>query len=326
MNNFDTERKQAEILRILNRKKDPTGARVIARTLEKSGFFIGERGVRYYLRLLDEKKLTKNKGYLGRVITKKGREELQNTAVYDRVGFVMSKIESLAYKTTFNPDKMEGKIIINLSYIDKNDSSMVLDKIKEVFIAGLAVSPYVRIFDEKEEFQGQIIPAGQMGIATTCSITIDGILMNKGISTDPKFGGIVQVQNGKPIRFTDVISYNGSTIDPLEVFMTRDMTAVNDVLKTGSGKILVNLREIPAVAKEQTERLFNKLKEIDFSAVIEVGEINRSILSLPVGNGRVGVAIVGGISALAAVEELGVKTKTNAISTLMDINKMRKIV
>ncbi|MDP6459448.1 MAG: NrpR regulatory domain-containing protein [Candidatus Hydrothermarchaeota archaeon] len=326
MPDFEAERKQTEILRILSHAENPIGARIIARGLEKAGFFIGERGVRYYLHLLDDKGLTRNQGYLGRIITKKGREELENAAVFDRVGFIMSKIESLAYKTTFDLAKMDGEIIINLSYIDKNESDRALETIKKVFLAGLAVSPYVGILDEGEEVEGVVVPKGCIGLATACSITIDGLLLKAGIPTHPKYGGIVQVQKGKALRFTDVIAYRGSTLDPLEVFMARGMTSVNKVVKTGSGKILVNFREIPAVAREGAETLLEMLVEIGFSAVLEVGEVNRPLLSVPVEKGRVGVAIVGGINALAAIEELGVKTETKAISALMNIKQMRKII
>lgn len=326
MHDFEAERKLTEILRILSQAEKPIGARIIARELEKAGYYIGERGVRYYLRLLDEKGLTSNQGYLGRIITKKGKEELMNAAVYDRVGFVISKIESLAYKTTFDPEKREGEIIINLSYIDKGEFDRALDTIKEVFLAGLAVAPYVGIFDEGAEVDRAVVPKGNIGLATACSITVDGLLLKAGIPTDPKYGGIVQVHEGKAVRFTDLIAYQGSSLDPLEVFMARGMTSVNSVVKTGSGKILVNFREIPAVAKERAEMLLEQLVEIGFSAVLEIGEVNRPLLSVPVEKGRVGVAIVGGINALAAVEERGIKTETKAISAIMDIKKMRKII
>lgn len=325
MQDIESERKITEMLRIISRSDAPVGARVVARELEKAGIFIGERAVRYYLRVLDGRGWTKNHGYLGRTLTQKGREELENIAVYDRVGFVISKIETLAYSTTYNPDTNEGEIIVNLSYIDKNRFEKAMKIIKSVFNAGLMVAPYVKIFEEGEELEGAVVPRGKVGIATVCSITIDGVLLKASVPTVPRFGGIVQVVGGKAARFTDLIGYELSSLDPLEVFLARGMTSVNEVVNRGSGKILVNFREIPSIAKMRAEGVFEKLAGAGFGAVLEIGEVNRPLLSVPVGKGRVGVAIVGGVNAMAAVEEKGIKTETRAISTLIDARKMKRI-
>ncbi len=322
---YDIERKIAEILRIIGESSKPVGARVVARGLEKSGYSIGERAVRYHLKALDRRGLTKNRGYLGRTLTQKGREELENALVYDRVGFIISKIETLAYATSFDPKKAEGSIVVNLSYIDRNKFDKALEIVKEVFSAGFTVSPYVRIFEEGEEFEGIVIPRGKVGLATTCSVTIDGVLLKAGIQTEPRYGGVVQVKNQKALRFTDMISYEGSTLDPLEVFMARGMTSINEAVKTGSGKILVNFREVPAIAKRKAEEILKKLRSAGFSGVLDIGEINRPLLAVPVGKNRFGIAIVGGVNALAAVEEKGIKTETKAISASMDIKYMKRL-
>lgn len=325
MQDMEGERKITEILRIISRASAPVGARVVARELEKVGIFIGERAVRYYLRVLDQRGWTKNHGYLGRTLTEKGREELENIAVYDRVGFVISKIETLAYSTTFDPETNEGEIIVNLSYIDKNRFEEAMRIVKNVFYAGLLVAPYIRVLEEGEELATAVVPRGKVGLATVCSITVDGVLLKAGVPTVPRFGGIVQVKEGKAVRFTDLIGYELSSLDPLEVFLARGMTSVNEVVKRGSGKILVNFREIPGVAKMRAESVLEKLVSSGFSAVLEIGEVNRPLLGVPVSKGRVGIAIVGGVNALAAVEEKGIKTETRAISTLMDIKKMKRI-
>ena len=38
--------------------------------------------------------------------------------------------------------------------------------------------------------------------------------------------------NHKPIRFVEIISYEGTTIPPLEVFVYRKMTSISRILKT----------------------------------------------------------------------------------------------
>ena len=73
----ETDMKMMEILRILYNKNEILGAKVISEELEKRGYSLGERAVRYHMHILDEKELTEKVGYKGRKITKKGIEELK---------------------------------------------------------------------------------------------------------------------------------------------------------------------------------------------------------------------------------------------------------
>ncbi|MDL5503219.1 MAG: winged-helix domain-containing protein, partial [Candidatus Methanoperedens sp.] len=72
-------------------------ARLIADKMNERGYPIGERGVRYHLRILDERGLTKRQGYDGRIITERGTKELENALVGDRMGFIITRIEKLIY-------------------------------------------------------------------------------------------------------------------------------------------------------------------------------------------------------------------------------------
>lgn len=322
---FESERKVTEILKVLSESERPVGARIIAKELEKAGIFIGERAARYYLRVLDERGLTENHGYYGRTITSKGLEELENAIVYDRVGFVISKIENLTYGTTFDPVRMEGGIIVNMSYIPTERFQEAMKVVREVFRAGYMVSPHIKILEEGE-MEAFPVPKGKVGLATTCSITIDGVLLKAGIPSDPRYGGIAQVRGHRLTRFTDLIAYEGSSLDPLEIFLARGMTSVMGAVKTGSGKVLANFREVPAAAKPKVLEVLQNLKKEGFGRTLMVGEVNRPLLSVPVGKGRFGIAIPGGMNALAAVEEMGIPTETKAITTIIDIREMERLV
>lgn len=48
------ERKLIEIMRVIHESDKPIGARAIADELNNRGYDIGERAVRYHLRILDE--------------------------------------------------------------------------------------------------------------------------------------------------------------------------------------------------------------------------------------------------------------------------------
>ena len=77
----DAERKLIAILKILEEANEPLGARILSRMLEEEGIHLTERAVRFDLQLMDERGLTQNvgkKGRAGRIITAKGREELDN--------------------------------------------------------------------------------------------------------------------------------------------------------------------------------------------------------------------------------------------------------
>jgi repressor of nif and glnA expression len=51
-----------------------------------------------------------------------------------------------------------------------------------------------------------------------CSITLNGVLLKHGIPTTSRFGD-PELQNRKPMRFAEIIMYDGTSIDPLEVFI-----------------------------------------------------------------------------------------------------------
>jgi repressor of nif and glnA expression len=58
----DVERKVVAILRVLSDSSEPLGGRVISRRLSDFGIELGERAVRYHLKLMDERGLTRPVG------------------------------------------------------------------------------------------------------------------------------------------------------------------------------------------------------------------------------------------------------------------------
>mgnify|MGYP001769162778 FL=1 len=110
------ERKVISILKILSGSQEPLGARIIAHRLKDHGIDLGERAVRYHLKLTDERGLTCLVGRDGRVLTKQGEEELNTALVKDKVGLAISKIEMLAFRTNFDPEKRRGPVPVNISF------------------------------------------------------------------------------------------------------------------------------------------------------------------------------------------------------------------
>ncbi|MDP2766364.1 MAG: DUF128 domain-containing protein [Candidatus Methanoperedens sp.] len=319
------QRKLIEILRILFENKDPIGARLIADRMNERGYPIGERGVRYHLRILDERGLTKRQGYDGRVITELGVNELNDALVGDRVGFIITRIEKLIYDTTFNLKTGEGKVIINMSIIDKNDFDRTMEVLKHVVYNGYSISPYIKLIDEGTVTSDIEIPEGKMGIATMCSITIDGILLKNGIPVNPKYGGLLEVKDRKPTHFDELIAYTGTTIDPMRIFMSKKMTRVLDAVDTGSGMLLANLREIPATSLSEAEKVIESAMDARIVGIAEIGKSGKSVLNAPVDTGKVGVVAFAGTNAMAAVEENGINVDTYPISTIIDFKELKKL-
>lgn len=319
------QRKLIEILRILFENKDPIGARLIADRMNERGYPIGERGVRYHLRILDERGLTKRQGYDGRVITELGVNELNDALVGDRVGFIITRIEKLIYDTTFNLKTGEGKVIINMSIIDKNDFDRTMEVLKHVVYNGYSISPYIKLIDEGTVTSDIEIPEGKMGIATMCSITIDGILLKNGIPVNPKYGGLLEVKDRKPTHFDELIVYTGTTIDPMRIFMSKKMTRVLDAVDTGSGMLLANLREIPATSLSEAEKVLESAMDARIVGIAEIGKSGKSVLNAPVDTGKVGVVVFAGTNAMAAVEENGINVDTYPIFTIIDFGELKKL-
>jgi len=236
--------------------------------------------------------------------------------------FMSSRIGELIYGITFDAKTAAGTVAFNTAIVADDDLERALDIFKLVYAAGLYVGPYVRVLDSSERFNGVLIPKGHRGILTICSITMDGVLLKAGIPVKPVCGGIVQVTDKTPVRFTEILRYDATTMDPLDVLMSQELTSVLDMIETGSGKVLASVREVPMAAKNHLENLLSDLMDAEFKGILEVGESNSDLLEMPVSRGHIGVAIIGGLNSMAAVRESGVDIQTNAISGLTDLRDM----
>ena len=316
--NRQVERKVISILKILSEAQQPLGARVIARQLKDYGVELTERAVRYHLKLMDERGLTDLSGREGRLITSLGLEELKNALVGDKVGFVITRIELLAFRTTFDWERRVGGVPVNLSFFPKDEFHVALKAMEGAFKAGLCVSDLVAVAEEGEEVGGLIVPEGKVGFATVCSIIVNGALLKAGIPMDSRFGGILQIRNHRPLRFVELIHYAGSSLDPSEIFIRGRMTDVTGIVKEGNGKILANFREIPAQCRSLAETVIARLREARVQGVIIVGGTSDLVCEIPVDFNKVGIILRGGLSPVAAALEAGIQVDNIAMGGIID--------
>jgi repressor of nif and glnA expression len=318
------ERKLIEIMRVIHESDKPIGARAIADELNNRGYDIGERAVRYHLRILDERGFTHKHGYAGRTLTELGENEMNDALIGDRFGFVISRIEEMAFRTSYDLDTQKGDVAVNISYFDKDDFETVLELLSYTAHSGYMISSRIKIFEEGEDADF-CLPPGKIGIATLCSVTFDGLFLKAGIPVEPAYGGILQIENRAPSRFLDLISYSGTSIDPIKIFMNRTSTSVLSVLEKGEGKILANMRQINASAYDKTLEIITKAQKAGLNGCLPLGEIDEFLLGAPIDIGKFGIGIVGGINGICALEETGIKIETNPVSTVLAYQTMSEL-
>ncbi len=310
------------ILTILDKQSDIIGSKEISKHLKLHGVELTERTVRYHLKILDERGLTKVFGKEGRRITQKGREELLQSHVPEKVGFVISRMETLSYMTSFDIDKQEGDIILNVSYIHKKDLKDALKIMKPVYKSPYIMSDRLVIAGEGEQIGDVIVPEGKTGLGTVCSVTINGIFLKAGIPLISRFGGVLQTEDSGPSRFTALISYEGSSLDPLIIFIRSKMTNVINAVKNHSGRILASFREVPVVGVDEAKSLAERMAKIGIGGILLIGNPNQPLLEMPVGIDKAGMIVVGGLNPVAALEEAGISTESKAMSTLYEYSRL----
>ncbi|MBE9482317.1 MAG: DUF128 domain-containing protein [Chloroflexi bacterium] len=319
----ETERKIVAILKVLSESSEPLGSITIARELERHGISLSERAVRSHLRITDERGYTQPLGRDGRMLTPQGLEELKMALAPEQVGFILDKLETLAFHTTFDPQKRTGQLPINTSLIDKDKFKKALAAMGDVFRAGVCVSELVAIASEGEKLGSVVIPSGKIGMATVCSVVINGVLLKAGVPIDSRFGGVLEVKDSKPKRFIAIISYAGTSLDPSEQYIRAGMTSVSKAVKTGNGKILAVFREIPAVSRAIVEEKVAMLKEAGISGVYALGNTSEPICQIAVGLNRVGMVLLGGLNPVAAAVEAGIEVESIAESGLIDFQQLQ---
>ena len=318
----DTERKVISILRVLSESSEPLGSITIARELARYGIFLSERAVRYHLRITDERGYTQPLGRDGRMITPQGLAELKRALAPEQVGFILEKIELLAFHTTFDPAKQTGQIPINTSLIDKDKFKAALAAMRDVFKAKICVSELVATASEGEKLGSVIIPEGKMGLATICSVVVNGVLLKAGIPIESKFGGVLEIRKSKPVRFTAIINYSGTSIDPSEQYIRAGMTGVGDAARTGNGAILANFREIPAPARAVVDEKVAMLREAGINGVYVLGNTSEPVCQIGVGLNRVGLVLLGGLNPTAAAFEAGIDIQNIGESGLIEFQQL----
>ncbi len=111
---------------------------------------------------------------------------------------VISTLERLTYQTTLDLATRQGKVILNISLLSEEALDVALQVIRPVFRAGLCTSDLIAVYRSGQRVGDAQVPAGMVAIGTVCSVTINGILLNYGISMESQFGGLLELAEHKP--------------------------------------------------------------------------------------------------------------------------------
>ena len=239
--------------------------------------------------------------------------------------FVDHSIEDFAMQVTYDPSEGMGTVVYNLSLIKNEDFEYAVSILKDAYKTGVSVSGLVRFATSDEKVADYVVPEGCTAICTVCSTTFDGLLIRRGVPVNPIGGGVVEIENRAPIRFTHIILYEHTTIDPLQVLISHKITSVNNVMRRGSGNILANVREFHMEAQPLVGSVLDELTNSSFTGILEVGMPNVPLLGVQVSPQFVGIAAVGGTNPMAAIREGGRWVQTQAMKGLMDTSEMIEI-
>ena len=316
------EKKRLAILRVLKDADTPlTGARV-AEKLAANGVEISERTVRLYLKALEEEGLTRHYGKRGRRITESGLRELAAAGGIEKVGFLSAKIDQMTYRMDFDLHRKSGTLVVNITLVDLKDLIPVLPLIYRVFEERYAMGRLMALFQPGERVDDILVPEGKLGLATVCSITLNGVLLQYGIPTNSRFGGLLEIRNKKPTRFVEIITYDGTSLDPLEVFIRSGMTDYVGAINTGNGRIGASFREFPTASQHKVEEIAGELEEIGLGGLLRVGNPGQPLFDIPVSEGRVGAVVIGGLNPVAVLEETGRRVYSRALAGLIGFDRL----
>lgn len=324
MANNDTmlERKTLAILEILQEAGEPLGARAISRELALRGVDLNERTVRYHLLHMDERGFTHLEGRSGRVLTQRGHDEIENALAVDRVGFVNSRIDDLACQADFDLSSRRGTLVVNLTFFPLHKEAAAVEAMRPAFESGLCLSDLVLRVGPGERVGGLEVPEAHAGWGTVCSVTLNSVFLRHGIPVESSFGGLLEIKGNKPRRFTEIISYSGSTLDPIEIFIKGKMTSVHAAATSGNGLVCASFRLIPASATGDAINLIEEMKRFGLGEMVMLGRPSQPFMEVPSGKDRVGLIVAGGLNPPAAAEELGVDTTSRALATLVDYSSL----
>ena len=136
----------------------------------------------------------------------------------------------------------------------------------------------------------------------------------------PRYGGLLEL--GKPPLFVEMISYDGSSIDPHKIFIFKNLTQISK--RKNPKKILASIKEVPYIARPECEAILDKINENGFP-IFKVGKPRELVYNAKVDNYNFGIVTGSGLNSIAAIKEKGIAIEAKAVETILPIEDMSLI-
>ena len=320
-----TEEIRQRILKVLHRIGRPAGAAQVAELLRGWGVDLSERSVRLHLLRLDREGWTRLESRrAGRTLTAKGKTELEQGDVIERLGFVSGQIDELNYRMGFSLRAGMGSLVVNTTLLAAREETAALEVVRPVFAAQLGMGSRLLVLRAGAVYdvaRAAVVPRGKIALVTVCSVSLNGIFLKEGIPVTSRYGGLLEFRNRLPARFTELLAYGGTTQDPLELFIRAKMTSVRKCEQTGNGLVGASFREFPSVALPAVLKIRDQLQLLGLDGILAVGVPDQPLYGIPVGEGRTGLVVLAGLNPAAALEEAGIAVENRSLAGLLDYVK-----
>ena len=122
--------------------------------------------------------------------------------------------------------------------------------------------------------------------------------------------------------FVEMISYDGSSIDPHKIFIFKNLTSISK--RQNPKKILASIKEVPYIARPECEEILDKINENGFP-IFKVGKPRELVYNAKVDNYNFGIVTGSGLNSIAAIKEKGIAIEAKAVETILPIEDMELI-
>lgn len=235
-------------------RHEPVGSIRLVELMRQRGYSITDRTIRLTLSELDETGLTEKVAGRGRRLTDEGRSALARGNVTSRLERVRSRIVTLTSRVTYDPIEDTGRLIASTAYVDADaiepavETLLALD---ELPLGGFPVSVSETAAEEPADYR----------LAMPSSITLDGVLLSRGLDTDLRTAGILEYTTGGDCggtieRYVDVLNGEGATIDAVTVLIEAGRTDMRPLLSGEKrGLTVADYRKFPLTRYEEARDL-----------------------------------------------------------------------
>ncbi|WP_136590201.1 NrpR regulatory domain-containing protein [Salinigranum halophilum] len=241
----DLDRRTYDLLRLI-RANEPIGSIRLVDLLQQRGYDIKGRTVRLMLSDLDEAGFTQKVPGKGRRLTEAGDAELDRGDVGGRLRQVRERIATLTSQVTYDPTEDAGELLPCTAEVPVDDAPAAFDALE-----ALGASPL------GPAMVAARVTGASVELKLPSSITLDGVLLSRGIDVDLTTAGLVEYRPGDETvnRYIDTLSGEGSTMDVVSLLIEAGRTDVDAVLAEEMGVLIVDNREFPLTRFAESEDL-----------------------------------------------------------------------